>query len=379
MPDPYLVCKRCVMDTSDPDIVFVEPGLCGHCAAYLAEYPALPAMREDWRTTLAELAARIKRDGSGKPYDCVIGLSGGLDSTYLAYVAVKTLGLRPIALHVDNGWNSELAVSNVEKTVAALGLDLRTVVLDWEEFRGLQLAFLKASTPDCEIPTDHAIATSMYRTAAEFGVRWILSGENFVTERIAPAAWSRGHADARYIRAVNRLHGTGRLRTFPIRTRLDELRWRHWNRIGWIKFFDRARFDPVDAVATVERELGWRAYPGKHYESTYTKFFQGYMLPRKFGFDKRRAHLSNLVCAGRLTREEALARLQLPAVDPDEERELLVYVAKKFKTTPEALDDILRAPPKTYWDYPNRYNAPLYLAVRAVWRRAIKPLLARGK
>ena len=377
MTNPYLVCKRCVMDTSDPDIAFDGSGTCAHCTAYLAEIARLPAMGEDWLARLGELAERIKRDGAGRPYDCVIGLSGGLDSTYLAYVAVREMGLRPIALHVDNGWNSELAVSNVEKTVATLGLDLRTVVLDWDEFRELQLAFLKASTPDCEIPTDHAIATSMYRIAAEFGLRWILSGENFVAERIAPAAWSRGHADGRYIRSVNRLHGSGRLRRYMLRTRLDELRWRYWNRIKWVKLFDRARFDPAVAVATVERELGWRPYPAKHYESIYTKFFQGYLLPMKFGFDKRRAHLSNLICAGRLTRDEALARLQKPAVDPDEVRELLIYVAKKFRLKSEALAAILAEPPKTYWDYPNRYNAPAYAAARFLWRRVLKPLLGR--
>jgi len=342
------ICTRCVMDTTDPDIRFDAQGVCHHCHNY-------DAMARNWdarnaAADLEKIVERIGRAGKGKPYDCIIGVSGGVDSTFVAY-KVKQLGLRPLAVHLDNGWDSELAVKNIETVLRKLGIDLFTHVIDWEEFRDLQLAFLKASTPDSEIPTDHAIVALMYQMARKTGVPYVVAGYNFRTESHLPPAWSQGHFDWRYIRDVHRRFGTVKLRTFPYRRFISVVldRWR----IRQIDILNYMPYSKSDAMQFLQRELGWRYYGGKHYESIYTRFYQGYILPRKFGFDKRKTHLSSLVCSKEITREQALEELRKEPYDPELQAQDREYAIKKLGLSEAEFEAIMRAPRKRYQDYAN--------------------------
>lgn len=381
----YRICRRCIMDTSDPEITFDGQGICRHCHAYDRVVSACVVRGAEGRTQLDAIAARIKDEGKRKRYDCVIGLSGGVDSSYVAYL-VKQLGLRPLAVHLDNGWNSETAVRNIENLVKKLGLDLYTHVLDWEEFRRLQAAFLRASTPDSEIPTDHAIVAALYRTARRHRIGWLIEGANVVTESMIPRIWSHGHFDWRYIRSVNRAGGGGSLATYPHLTAFDfEIRFRMQNlqRLQILHYVDYKKQEALDVL---KKELGWVAYGKKHYESIYTRFYQGYILPMKFGFDKRRAHLSCLVNNGELTREEALAELKEPAIPGEQLREDRAFVLKKLGLTEPEFEAIMALPRKTFWDYPS-YETGLYRSagwrayrrVRGLlggWKRAVRSVLA---
>lgn len=354
------ICTFCIMDQTDPDITFDSKGQCHHCRSYLEAVPLLPFRQPDAQERLDVLIADIKKKGNGRKYDCIIGLSGGVDSTYLAYVAKKVLGLRPLAIHMDNGWNSELSVKNVENIVKKLDIDLYTKILDWEEFRSLQLALLKASTPDSEIPTDHAICATLYEMANKYSIHYVLSGANFITERIMPPEWSQGHSDYRYINGVNKIWGTQKLKTFPHYTQFSTFYYRNIKGITILPLFDYYQFDPHTARHVIESELEWQEYGGKHYESIYTKFFQGHILPHKFGYDKRKAHLSNLICAGLMSRQEALDIVKTPPLSDNEIPYLRSYVAKKMEIEESKLEEILVQPKKRYADYPNYYNSLWY-------------------
>jgi N-acetyl sugar amidotransferase len=341
------------MDTSDPEIIFDSHGVCNHCRAYEETVARYVYRGEDGRNRLNETVARIKGEAQGKPYDCVIGLSGGVDSTYTAY-QVKKLGLRPLAVHLDNGWNSEVAVRNIENIIRILGFDLYTEVLDWEEFRRLQLAFLRASTPDSEIPTDHAIVATLYKVARERRIGWIIEGSNMVTELMIPALWSHGHADWKYIESVNAGFGGARLRTFPHYTIFDSaFRIPRIDRINRLSILNYVDYDKPAAMEALRRELGWEYYGGKHYESIYTRFYQGYLLKEKFGFDKRRSHHSCLIHCGKMTRDEALADLEKPAIEPAQLREDRAFVIKKLRISEAEFREIMAAERKTFWDYPS--------------------------
>ena len=358
------------MDNTDPYIIFDETGQCHHCISYLEHRPKFPAFQDNAENQLNNLVQSIREQGRGKKYDCVIGLSGGVDSTYVAYVVTKILGLRPIAVHMDNGWNSELSVKNVENIVKKLGIDLYTKVLNWNEFQDLQLSFLKASVPDGEIPTDHAICATLYEVAARHNIKNIISGANFVTERIMPSAWSQGHGDFRYIKNISKKFGKVSLTTFPYLNTLKRFYYEKVRGIRFVPIFDYFKFELGVAKKIIVDELHWQDYGGKHYESLYTKFFQGYILPQKFGFDKRKGHLSNLICAGLISKEDALAELNKPAIRDDDVLYLKQYVAKKFRISEDDLENILKLPVKKYQDYPNSYNSPWYIYSR----KYIKPI-----
>lgn len=352
MDQLYRICSRCVMDTSDPEITFDANGVCSHCHRYetLITDPLYLAKRTSG--ALQALVSKIQRDGRGKPYDCILGVSGGVDSTYVAYTA-KKLGLRPLAVHLDNGWNSELAVSNIEKTLNALNIDLYTHVLDWDEFRDLQLAFLKASTPDAEVPTDHAIVAVLYAAASKHGIRYILGGTNTSTEGGSVAAWTQGHSDWRYIKSVHKQFGQRPLKSFP---HYGPARFAYYallKKIQWISFLDFIDYDKHRAIETLEHELGWRPYGGKHYESVYTRFYQGALLPKKFGFDKRRLHVASLIWSSQLTREQALKELLVSDYPAELQQEDRHYVMKKLGLSHRDFEVILEQPPKTFWDYPS--------------------------
>jgi N-acetyl sugar amidotransferase len=351
METQYRICTRCLMDTSDPAIQFSEQGVCNHCHDYDRLIRQRVLTGEAGARFLEKLVERIKHDGRGKPYDCVMGVSGGVDSTYVAYIAKTRLGLRPLAVHMDNGWDSELAVKNIEETLKRLGIDLYTNVLDWEEFKDLQLAFLKASTPDSEIPSDHAIAAVVADMAEKLKVRYILSGSNVRTETHLPLAWSQGHFDWKYIQSVYHQFGNGKLKTFPHQgfftyyRRLLTLQ-----RVDILNYLD---YNKEEAMKILERELGWKYYGGKHHESIYTRFYQGYILPTKFGYDKRRSHLSSQICSGEITREAAAIELQKPAYAPAMQEEDREYVAKKLGVSDNEFDAIMKLPSRRFQDYPS--------------------------
>jgi len=347
---PIEICARCVMDTSDPTIEFDENGVCNHCRAYDEMVKREVFTGEEGKRRLEQIAAKIKKDGTGKQYDCLIGVSGGVDSTFVAY-KVKQLGLRPLAVHLDNGWDSELAVNNIHKTLKILGIDLDTHVMDWEEFKDLQLAFLKASTPDSEIPSDHAIVSLLYQMAEKVGVKYVIIGRNVRTETHVAPAWSMGHFDWKYIESVHRQFGNVPLKTFPHRTRREDLRYRE--KQEWVNILDYVDYVKKDAIKILESELGWQYYGGKHFESIYTRFFQGYILPKKFGYDKRRGHYSSLICSGEMTREEALEALKEPPYPLEMQEVDKEYVIKKFGIAEEEFERIMALPKKTIYDYPS--------------------------
>lgn len=341
------------MDTTDPYIEFDAQGVCNHCRRYDRLVQRLILPPDERSRSVDRLIDEVRSAGRNRDYDCIVGVSGGVDSTYVAY-SVKQLGLRPLAVHLDNGWDSELAVKNIENVLKKLNIDLYTHVIDWEEFRDLQLAFLRASTPDSEIPTDHAILALMHQMARREGVRHIIAGFNVRTESHLPWAWSQGYLDFAYIRAVHRRFGTTPLRTYP-HMGFWECHWYLLTQrvVSILNYLD---YRKQDAMELLQRELDWKYYGGKHYESVYTRFYQGYILPRKFGYDKRRTHLSSLICSGEISRQHALEELlnePYATVLQQEDRE---YVIKKLGLSVAEFDSIMALPKKRYEDYDAWYN-----------------------
>lgn len=356
------ICRRCVMDGSDPDLRLGEDGVCGYCLAYDRAQRSARALPE---AELRALAANIRAQRGRGTYDCVVGVSGGADSSYALMKAVD-LGLRPLALHLDNGWNTAAAVANIERLVWGLDVDLETVVLDWEEFSDLQRSFLLASLPDCEVPTDHAILAAIHACAARLGTPWIISGISSSTESHLPRAWSHGHSDWIYIRDVHRRHGSRPLAGFPHRSYWQIARDRLRHRV--VNLLDLAGYRRCDAVAELSARLGWNDYGGKHHESLYTRFYQSWLLPVKFGYDKRRCHYSSLICAGEMARDEALDRLRQPACDPLVARLDRIFVAKKLGWSPEELERVVARPPAGREGYATMERSPLFAALRTAGR-----------
>ena len=356
------------MDTTDPEILFDEDGYCNHCTQALKKLRSLPSGQE-MAKRLSALVEEIKENGAEKKYDCIIGVSGGVDSSFVAYT-VKKLGLRPLAIHLDNGWDSELAVRNIENICKKLEIDLYTYVINWEEFKDLQLAFLKSSTPDSEIPSDHAITAILFQRALQEDLRYILIGTNTATESIGVNAWSQGHADWKYIESIYRQFGSKHLKTFPHYSIFDLMKWKILNRVKLIPLLDYIDYNKLEAKSILQKEVCWKDYGDKHHESVYTKFFQAYILPTKFGFDKRRSHLSSLICAGQTTREQALQELNKGLYSSQELKEHIEYAINKFGLSKEEFDSIMKAPPKTYWQYPNYKKTWYYKTGRAIYRVA---------
>ena len=350
--DGYRVCVKCIMDTTDPEIEFDAHGRCNHCVRYDQRMANEWFTGEAAKARLDRLVENVRSAGRGREYDCIIGVSGGVDSTTVAY-HVKRLGLRPLALHLDNGWNSELAVDNIRKMLEKLEIDLITHVIDWREFRDLQRSFLKASVPNCEIPTDHAINALLINTALKKGIRYILHGGNLATEGIMPISWGYYNQDLKHLKAVHKRFGSSSLKTLP-QIPLRRFVWAMTGkRMRYIPILNCLDYNKQAAKELITGEFGWRDYGGKHFESIFTRFFQGYILPRKFGFDKRRAHLSTLVCAGEIDREEALREMTKPAYDPALQAEDREYVIKKLNFTEAEFDAIMSAPPRAHADYPS--------------------------
>ena len=370
---PYQECSRCILDIADyPDISFDEWGVCSICHTYDELARRTLAHGEVGQHRLDGLLASIRaeRHRGGGEYDCLLGVSGGVDSSYVAFL-VKQWGLRPLVVHVDNGWNTDLAVSNIESLLTKLGFDLFTGVLDWEQMRDFQLAFIKAHVLDIDLPFDNAFMAFLYRLAAKHRIKFILSGHNTATEGYLPPTFTHYKLDSLNLRHIHGLFGTVRLQSFPIIGPVEQWVYETVRGIRLYTPLDWLDYNKAEAKQLIAADFGWRDYGGKHYENIFTRFYQGYILPRKFGVDKRKSHLSTLVCSGQLTRAEAAAEFKATEPYPDlsllqTDREFFI---KKLGLTAEAFASYIAAPaiPHTrYRSWINVFNSmrPYYRIVR---------------
>ncbi len=348
----YRVCSNCVMDTTDTTIVFDADGLCDHCHTFYTK--TLPNWHTDerGRHELEQLVAKIKAAGQGNDFDCIIGVSGGLDSSYLTYLAKHQMGLRPLVLHVDAGWNSQEAVNNIEKLIDKLKLELFTEVIDWEEMRDLQLAYLKAGVPQIDAPQDFAFFYTMYKFANKHNVRYVLTGANLSTECIRnPVEWSY-YGDSVQMRGIHRRFGTRPLKTFPSAHILWHKVYLPYIRgIRVVRPLNYGPYVKTEAIKLLATELGWQPYAQKHWESRYTRFVEGFWLPTRFGYDTRKVQYSALILTKQMTRDDALCRLQNTAYDKDEIVRDFEFVATKLGISTDELRCYLTMPKKSHRDY----------------------------
>jgi N-acetyl sugar amidotransferase len=341
------------MDTSDSNITFDTDGVCDHCNTFYKKVLPNWKTNEIGRQSLDKTVLKIKQEGKGKDFDCIIGMSGGIDSSYLTYLAKEELGLRPLVFHVDAGWNSQIAVNNIEMLVDKLGLDLYTEVIDWEEIRDLQLAFFKSGVSHIDTPQDHAFFATMYKFAEKHKVKNILTGANLSTECIRnPLEWMYYQSDSIQLRDIHRQFGSKPLVNYPTTNIL-----RHKIYLPYVKGINVIRplnympYVKEDAIKLLIERFGWQPYPQKHFESRFTRFYEGYWLPKRFGYDTRRVQYASLIVTGQMTRDEALEKLKEPALDEATARQEFEYVATKLGITIEELQSYMDAPKKTYKDY----------------------------
>ncbi|RZL04481.1 MAG: N-acetyl sugar amidotransferase [Rubrivivax sp.] len=358
----YQCCTRCVMDTSAPGIHFDAQGHCNFCSEFLTRMSSGEGYFKTKQGERQALLDRVRKGGQGRDYDCIVGVSGGVDSAYALYLA-KQAGLRPLAVHLDNGWNSELAVKNIENLVRKLDVDLYTHVIEWRENRDMQGAFFKANVIDIELLMDNAMLALNYQQAKKRGVRFILAGTNQATEGMKmPSGWNHFKMDARNIRAIHRQHGSLSVKTHPLIGTLDFLQYRYVQKIQWISFLDYFDYNKEQALTTLVREVDYKPYPYKHYESVFTRFYQGYILPTKFGVDKRRLHLSTLVCTGQMMREQALKTLETnPYPDGAQLEEDRAFVLKKLGFDKGWFKDYLGQPAVAHDHFPSEKERYLSL------------------
>ena len=350
------MCSNCIMDTKDdPEISFNKNGVCNYCTSYETLSKQRIKRDESGQIELLRIIEKIKKSGKNKKYDCVLGVSGGVDSTYAAYLT-KEYGLRPLLVHLDNGWNSELANRNIEYVVSKLGLDLHTWVINWEEFKDIQLSFLKASVVDIELVTDYAIVACMYLLADKYNVKTIISGHNFATEGIMPSKWVHWKSDLLNIMSIHKSFGKEKIKTFPIMNYFRKAYLVNIKNIRTFPILNYIDYNKDFAKKIVTEELGWRDYGGKHNESIFTKFYQDYILPNKFKIDKRKAHLSALICAGQISRNDALEEIKKPTYSECEIIENKKYVIKKFNLTEEEFEKIMNKPIKLHTDFNSYAN-----------------------
>ncbi len=354
----YCLCSGCIMDTSDPSIVFDDQGVCEYCRNFAT------TIKPNWHTdilgqlSLDEMANNIRHDGKGREFDCILGLSGGLDSSYAAYVAKEKMGLRPFLFHVDAGWNTDQAVGNIEKLVDGLGLELHTDVVNWQAVKRMQLAFLRSGIPDQDLVQDAAFFSLLYKFSRQHGIKHIITGSNFSTECCRePEEWG-GYLgiDTTLFADIWRKHGDGQPNDdFPL---VDIMVYKIWyQKVLGMKVHHPLNLVPYikkDAEDELERRFGWQRFKHKHHESRFTRFYEDYWLPRRFGFEKRRAHFSSLIMTGQMTRDEALARLAKPEMDAHFLKQEFEYVAHKLDLTVDELQAIFDGPKRTYHDFKNK-------------------------
>lgn len=350
---PYQVCTRCVMDTTDPEIIFDDQGVCNHC--YYFDNNIRPAWPnpEAGQAELERMIRTVKAYGKGKPYDCIIGLSGGIDSSYIA-VKVAEWGLRPLVVHVDAGWNSELAVMNIEQICRRLGFDLVTHVVDWEEMKDMQLAFLRSNLANQDVPQDHAFFAALYGYAIKSKIKYVISGSNFATESILPASWGYDAMDATHVKTIHSRFGSRPRGSFPIVSFFNLFfKYPFILKMEVLKPLNYLPYSKEEAIKILEKSYGWRYYGGKHYESRWTRFFQAYYLPYKFGYDKRKAHLASLVVSGQMLRADALETLKTPLYDEKILIEDKLFVAKKLGLSLSELEEFINQPVHHFSEFPN--------------------------
>lgn len=349
----YKQCTRCVMDTTDPKIAFDENGVCSHCR----EFDEITSKRwfpnDDGAKKIESIYEKMKKENAHKDYDCILGLSGGVDSSYLA-LKLYEAGIRPLVVHVDGGWNSELAVANIENIVKYCGWDLHTIVIDWTEMRDLQLAYLKSAIANQDVPQDHAFFASLYHFATKYGINYIISGGNIATESIFPSSWLWSAMDADNLKAIHKKFGTQKLKNYKT-IGFYELYFYYpfIKKMKTIRPLNFMSYIKDDALEELKAKVGYKEYARKHGESIFTKFFQNYWLPMKFGFDKRKPHLSSLIVSGQITRDEALKELEKPLYDAKELQEDKEYIAKKLGVDNEEFEQILKIPSHYYSDFVN--------------------------
>ncbi|MBU0675980.1 MAG: N-acetyl sugar amidotransferase [Proteobacteria bacterium] len=358
-------CSRCVMDTSDRDIDFDSKGVCSYCREATRLLPKYHFTKDEEKVNLAKLADTITKRRKGE-YDSIIGLSGGVDSSYVAYLAWK-LGLKPLCVHFDNGWNSEISVSNINKIIEITGFDFTTYVIDWPEFRDLQRSFVKAGVIDIEMLTDHAIWAAMFRICRKNRIAFVLTGTNYTSEHGMPRSWLWRKQDLRNIKAIHGQFGERKLKSFPV---MGSLRFAIAESFAiggtGLQPLNLINYRKTEAMEVLKTVFGWRYYGGKHYESIFTKFYQAFILPEKFGVDKRRAHLSALIRNDEMTRDEAIAELAKPLYDLGDLKQDKEYVLKKLGFSEQEFSSFIKAPPVPHDFYPSD----------AVW---IHPLMAFKK
>ncbi|MEO6050546.1 MAG: N-acetyl sugar amidotransferase [Pyrinomonadaceae bacterium] len=348
----YQQCTRCVMDTTDLQITFDDNGHCNHCIEFLNKRAKHKYHGHESDRSLDRILNAVKRAGKGKEYDCVIGVSGGADSSYLAYIA-KDKGLRPLAVHMDNGWNSEKAVQNIKSITNKLGIDYESYVLDWESFKDLQLSFLRASVPEAETPTDIAIPAALHHFAAKYKIKHIISGGNLATEGILPKSWHYNAKDLTYFNHIRKTFGARNVKNFPTFGYGREIYYKLVNGIRMIYPLNYVPFTKQTAIELLEEKLDWRNPGGKHYESRYTRFIQSYYLYEKFGIDYRRAGLATQICTGETIRDNAIEQLKSKPFEIEKIEEDKQYISKKLTIKQDEFERILTLPAKWYWDYPN--------------------------
>lgn len=352
----YQVCNNCAMDRSDSRIYFDDRGFCDHCNDFYN------FVKPNWhsidynREKLVSIFEKIKDDSQNQDFDCILGLSGGVDSSYMLHIAVKEFGLRPLVFHVDGGWNSELAVHNIHVLVDKLSLDLFTEVINWEEMRDFQLAWFKSGLPHIDIPQDHAFVATLYNFADKYNIKYILNGGNISTECVRnPMEFFYYGTDMLHIRDIMRRFSTSKMETYPFSSIFRHKIYLRWIRgVKVVRPLNYIPYIKADALALLEKEYGWKPYPQKHFESRFTKFFESYWLPERFGFDPRRVQYSSLILTGQMTRDEALKKLEKPAYDPKTIDQEFEYIATKLGISVEELRGYFTMPKKFYWDYQNQ-------------------------
>ncbi len=368
-PGNQQVCTRCIMDTTASDITFDDAGVCNYCTDFLVrldKYVAPdPAERE---RRLLSLVDSVRKQGKGKPYDCIIGVSGGVDSSYTLVRAVQ-LGLRPLAVHMDSGWNAEVAANNIANLVRGLGVDLYTHVIDWPEIRGLMEVMFAADVRDVDLLYDNALAGVVYGQAAKHGLHYILAGSNMATEGMAmPTGWTWNKMDKRNIVAISKKFGGPKIKTFPAIGTMKYAKHILVDRAHWIAFLDLIDYRKDEALAVLTRDYGYKPYAYKHYESVFTRFWQGYLLPTKLGYDKRKPHLSTLIMTGQMTREDAVENMRGIAYpsqrDLDSDRQ---YFLKKMGWSEQKLKDYLARPEIAHDSYPS--EAGLWERLLGLYRK----------
>ena len=376
---PYQICTKTIMDTTDPNIVFNEKGESDYYSNYKEN------IEPNWHTDrrgydeLMKIADKIKKTSKNKDFDCIIGLSGGLDSSYAAYIAKEVMGIRPLIFHVDAGWNTDKAVGNIEKLINGLDLDLYTEVINWEEMKDLQTSFLKSQIADQDLPQDYAFFSGLYKFARKNKINYVLTGGNFSTECCRePEEWGGFPGiDTTLVRDIHNKFGKKTLKTFPL---VDILSYK----IIYKYVYGMEVFKPLNLIPYIKKDaekllmdkFGWESFRHKHHESRFTRFYEDYWLPRKFGYQKRKAHFSSLILTGQMTREEAMERVSKPELSEEFLQKEFEYVAHKLEMTTDELQQIFEGENKTYKNYKNKMGL-IKLGAQAMQKLGLEKRLFR--